>query len=400
MVSRRWCCPPPRILDRAPTPRLLRLSALITAAAGLALVVVARPVIEVVFGPALPGPSTPSRCSSWPASRGCVEDRRRGRSSRAEPRRRAHQRMPRARRDGGRRPGRGSVVRIAGAALGSACGYASGSAGGLPPGRFGYGDRRRPPSGSTRSTSCSMRSRSFTRPWRPSIHPSPRITVITAHDRDWAEERTSGERDCRDRARSRVRSRPQDRSHRRERDQRSTRARQPRHGLRGTPLRSLATRAPNITAIRRLLLPDYFLIVDADEIYEAGTLERLRPMCRARSQAPLPGPCIRYFKRWNYRIDGYEWTIALGTRRPTLPYLRLRKPNLLRRGLRGCRGCRSSGVSDSSATSTSRPGSVSFITAATSGLARTYRSQTSDVSATRTRSSPTGWARVSDAWDA
>jgi O-antigen/teichoic acid export membrane protein len=41
--------------DGAPTPRLLRLSSLITLAGGLVLIVVARPAIELVFGPAFAG---------------------------------------------------------------------------------------------------------------------------------------------------------------------------------------------------------------------------------------------------------------------------------------------------------------------------------------------------------
>ena len=142
--------------------------------------------------------------------------------------------------------------------------------------------------------------------------------------------------------------------------------------------------------------PDYFLIVDADEIYEAGTLERLAAYV-SRDRKPLYRvPCVRYFKRWNYRIDGYEWTIALVLAVQRLPYLRLRKPNLLRRGARGA------GHAARLASTTPRLRRHSalvgvFHHAAMSALAHVSKPNFG-VSATRTKSIPTGCAAVWDAW--
>ena len=113
MVLRRSCCPPRHaILTRAPTPRLLRMSGLINAAAGVASIVVARRAIDVVFGPAFAGAVAPVPLLVVACIAGGVwkivgaEIVARGTADAA-----AHQRMPRARRDGGRRPGRRSVAR-------------------------------------------------------------------------------------------------------------------------------------------------------------------------------------------------------------------------------------------------------------------------------------------------
>ncbi len=79
--------------------------------------------------------------------------------------------------------------------------------------------------------------------------------------------------------------------------------------------------------------PDYFLIVDADEVYDGDDLERLKAYV-AEARRPLYRvPCVRYFKRWNYRITGYEWAITLVRADQRLPYLRKRDVSLPRRGL-------------------------------------------------------------------
>ncbi|HEY7107535.1 MAG TPA: hypothetical protein VH986_14100 [Acidimicrobiia bacterium] len=80
-----------------------------------------------------------------------------------------------------------------------------------------------------------------------------------------------------------------------------------------------------------LQVPDYFLIVDADEIYEEGAIDRIKGYV-ARDRLPLYRvPCVRYFKRWNYRIEGFEWAVSLVRADQRLPYLRQRTQPLLRR---------------------------------------------------------------------
>jgi len=82
---------------------------------------------------------------------------------------------------------------------------------------------------------------------------------------------------------------------------------------------------------RDLVPPDYFLIIDADEIYEGAAFERLVAFV-ARDRRPLYRvACVRYFKRWNYRIDGLEWTIAFVRADQRLRHLRLRRRSLPRR---------------------------------------------------------------------
>ena len=79
------------------------------------------------------------------------------------------------------------------------------------------------------------------------------------------------------------------------------------------------------------MTPDYFLIIDADEIYEGAALERLKEYASRHRRPFYRVACVRYFKRWNYRIDGLEWLMALVRSDRRLPYLRLRKVNLVRR---------------------------------------------------------------------
>jgi hypothetical protein len=82
---------------------------------------------------------------------------------------------------------------------------------------------------------------------------------------------------------------------------------------------------------RDFATPDYFLIIDSDEIYEAGALERIKDYVRRDARAVYRIPCVRYFKRWNYRISGYEWAISLVRADQRLPYLRQRVHPLPRR---------------------------------------------------------------------
>jgi hypothetical protein len=78
-------------------------------------------------------------------------------------------------------------------------------------------------------------------------------------------------------------------------------------------------------------VPDYFLIIDADEIYEGDDFERIVGYV-ARHRRPIYRvPCVRYFKRWNYRVEGYEWAISFVRSDQRLPYLRTRRAALPRR---------------------------------------------------------------------
>jgi hypothetical protein len=158
-----------------------------------------------------------------------------------------------------------------------------------------------------------------------------RITVITTHDRDWRHvPRSPGslverllERAC-DPARkidvlvttetseARARNRAMDYA-------------APRR-------RSLAVTKEHDDD-QRLEPPDYFLIVDADEIYEADALPRIYEFVARERRQLYRVACVRYFKEWNYRVDGYEWAVSLVRADQRLPYLRMRKPALPRRAV-------------------------------------------------------------------
>jgi hypothetical protein len=157
------------------------------------------------------------------------------------------------------------------------------------------------------------------------------ITVITAHDRDWMGEQrdasslvatildreidperkidlivTSEINEARARNRAMDYAAPRDRSVRV--------VRQHDHDPGFTP-------------------PDYFLIIDADEIYEATDLRRLIEYVAKRRRRVYRVPCVRYFKRWNYRITGYEWAFAFVRADWRIQHIRGRKAPLWRRAL-------------------------------------------------------------------
>jgi hypothetical protein len=73
---------------------------------------------------------------------------------------------------------------------------------------------------------------------------------------------------------------------------------------------------------RPLVPPDYFLIIDADEVYEAGAIDRLRAYAARRPRAVYRIGARRYFKRWTYRVTGLEYSISLVRADVRLPYLR------------------------------------------------------------------------------
>jgi hypothetical protein len=73
---------------------------------------------------------------------------------------------------------------------------------------------------------------------------------------------------------------------------------------------------------RPLAVPDYFLIIDADEVYEAGAIDRLRDYVARRPRAIYRIGALRYFKHWTYRVTGLEYSISLVRADVRLPYLR------------------------------------------------------------------------------
>ena len=94
--------------------------------------------------------------------------------------------------------------------------------------------------------------------------------------------------------------------------------------------------------------PDYFLIVDADEIYEAGTLERLAAYVRVIAS---PSTGSRAFGISS--VGTTESTGTSGRSRWYAPTNACRisgcgSPTSFDVGFRACRGCRSPAVSDSS----------------------------------------------------
>lgn len=55
---------------------------------------------------------------------------------------------------------------------------------------------------------------------------------------------------------------------------------------------------------------DYFWIIDADEIYEAASIERIKSYVAHGRGRYYQVPAVQYFKSWNHRVDGYEWFTA------------------------------------------------------------------------------------------
>jgi hypothetical protein len=155
------------------------------------------------------------------------------------------------------------------------------------------------------------------------------ITVITTHDRDWH----GRPRDA-DELVALILSRELDPQHKIElavvNETNEARSRNRAMDLAAPRSESLRVRQQHQSDTPHEI-PDYFLIVDADEIYEAEALTRLKAYA-ARCRRPFYRvACIRYFKRWNYRIDGLEWMVALVRADRRLPYLRLRRTNVVRR---------------------------------------------------------------------
>jgi hypothetical protein len=77
--------------------------------------------------------------------------------------------------------------------------------------------------------------------------------------------------------------------------------------------------------------PDYFLIVDPDEVYEGDDVRRLADYASRRRLPVYRVAGARYFKRWNYRVDGLEWSCVLIRADWRLNHIRNWLPPLWRR---------------------------------------------------------------------
>jgi hypothetical protein len=158
-----------------------------------------------------------------------------------------------------------------------------------------------------------------------------RITVVTTHDCDWRGERRDPSAITAD-----ILGRDQDPERKVDLivTSESNEAR-----ARNRAMDYAAPRASSLGVRRQhdrdeaYVAPDYFLIVDADEIYTADDLERLKGYVAAGRHPLYRVACRRYFKRWNYQVDGHEWAISFVRADRRLPYLRLHKVGLPRRAL-------------------------------------------------------------------
>ena len=76
---------------------------------------------------------------------------------------------------------------------------------------------------------------------------------------------------------------------------------------------------------------DYFLIVDPDEVYAGDDVQRLVAHAAQRRLPVYRAAGVRYFKRWNYRVDGLEWSTVLVRADWRLNHIRNWCPPLWRR---------------------------------------------------------------------
>ena len=146
------------------------------------------------------------------------------------------------------------------------------------------------------------------------------ITVITGYDRDWSgtsrssravvDGLLSGDLDPERRVQLIV-----------ERETNEARSRNRAMDFAAGSAESRAVR-PQSAADPTMTAPDYFLIIDADEVYEDGAIDRLRAYVAPRRNTIYRIGARRYFKYWNYRVVGLEYSISLVRVDVRLPYLR------------------------------------------------------------------------------
>lgn len=80
--------------------------------------------------------------------------------------------------------------------------------------------------------------------------------------------------------------------------------------------------------VTRGAAPDYFMIVDADEVWEAGALESAFGYLARHRPAYAQVPAAHYFHSWNYRVPGFEWFTVFVRADRRLHHMR--NPNLTR----------------------------------------------------------------------
>jgi hypothetical protein len=146
------------------------------------------------------------------------------------------------------------------------------------------------------------------------------VTVVTGYDRDWSgAERSSaglvadlldGDLDPERRVQLIV-----------ERETNEARSRNRAMDFAAGSVRSRRVRLQS-EHDQMLQPPDYFLIIDADEVYEEGAIDRLREYVTEHPRAIYRVGARRYFKYWTYRVTGLEYSISLVRADVRLPYLR------------------------------------------------------------------------------
>lgn len=79
--------------------------------------------------------------------------------------------------------------------------------------------------------------------------------------------------------------------------------------------------------------PDYFVIIDPDEVYERGTITRLAAYAEHDGRPLYRVAAVRYFQRWAFRVVGHEWSTVLVRADVRLNDLRNKRASVARRGL-------------------------------------------------------------------
>jgi hypothetical protein len=94
--------------------------------------------------------------------------------------------------------------------------------------------------------------------------------------------------------------------------------------------RSLAVRRQG-DSDREYHSPDYFLIIDADEIYERSDLERLFERASQKRRPMYRVPVVTYLRDWTIRIDHPWWVTSLVRADVRMNDLRSRRVGIVRR---------------------------------------------------------------------
>lgn len=158
-----------------------------------------------------------------------------------------------------------------------------------------------------------------------------RVTVLTTHDRDWRGEPRDG-----DGLAEAILSRRLDPDRKVELivtgETNEARARNRAMDFAAPRRSSLRVRAQH-DRDGDLRPADYFLIVDADEIWARDSIEALRDWASRDRLPAYHAACVRYFRDWTTRIGGLEWAPVLQRRDVRATQLRRWTPPRWRRGV-------------------------------------------------------------------